>query len=69
MTTSYKSWDAAKPHYKRLLLNMPENAKSAKVNSSPVAGAKTNKSEPLWLGFVCFYSDKAYFGVVIPIGH
>ena len=47
-------YGAVKPHYKRLSLNLPKDAKSSKVNSSPVTGAKKDKSEPLRLGFVCF---------------
>ena len=54
-------YGAVKPHYKRLSLNLPKDAKSSKVNSSPVTGAKTDKSEPNRLGFVCFLFGKASF--------
>jgi hypothetical protein len=52
-------YGAVKPHYKRLSLNLPKDAKSSKVNSSPVTGATTDKSEPKRLGFVCFLFGKA----------
>ena len=39
-------YGAVKPHYTALFLKLPKDAKSSKVNSSPVTGAKTDKSEP-----------------------
>jgi len=52
-------YSAAKPHYTALFLKLPKDAKSSKVNSSPVTGATMDKSEPHRFGFVCFLFGKA----------
>ncbi len=51
-------YGAVKPHYTALFLSLPKDAKSSKINSSPVTGATMDKSEPNRLGFVYFLFRK-----------